>query len=377
MTKELLQQALVNVHDAILRGNSDGELLVMIDDALRDAKAQQEQPSQEPVAWYLSEDSNILGVEWSRQKPKYGRDWTPLYKTAPTQPAQEQPAQKPDLWKTQFLTDVMTSAGLLMYGRTDKKLAQRIADGSARWRTELYTHPEQPVQKVSESWTDIVAVNLVREGVNKHKARELAAHFLTLFAPPTPPAQEPFKWYDGAPPFPQNQESFIAQTIYGERVVLRVLPEEYTYDYTTADGTYMKAENIEKWMQFPDCEFLPPEPAPTQPALKDDVGVACLETMVKTMTNLGIATDSSLEGFGARLETHIYAMCRAVDGIFKARPALSDMECRYLVEQALTDYANLTWTPRRHLDTDLNSNPALVVIIAKAIEAHCRGGAAS
>ena len=46
MTKELLQQALVNVHDAILRGNSDGELLVMIDDALRDAKAQQEQPAQ-------------------------------------------------------------------------------------------------------------------------------------------------------------------------------------------------------------------------------------------------------------------------------------------------------------------------------------------
>ena len=84
------------------------------------------------------------------------------------------------------------------------------------------------------------------------------------------PAQEPFKWYDGAPPFPQNQESFIAQTIYGERVVLRVLPEEYTYDYTTADGTHMKAENIKKWMQFPDCQFLPPKSAPTQPALSDD-----------------------------------------------------------------------------------------------------------
>ena len=47
---------------------------------------------------------------------------------------------------------------------------------------------EKPAQKVTESWTDIVAVNLVREGVNKHKARELAAHFLTLFAPPTQPA---------------------------------------------------------------------------------------------------------------------------------------------------------------------------------------------
>ena len=52
-----------------------------------DADPAPTQPAQEPVAWYLSEDSNILGVEWSRQKPKYGRDWTPLYKTAPTQPA--------------------------------------------------------------------------------------------------------------------------------------------------------------------------------------------------------------------------------------------------------------------------------------------------
>ena len=57
MTKELLQQALVNVHDAILRGNSDGELLVMIDDALRDAKAQQEQPAQE-TCWC---DQNNIG----------------------------------------------------------------------------------------------------------------------------------------------------------------------------------------------------------------------------------------------------------------------------------------------------------------------------
>ena len=72
-------------------------------------------------------------------------DTSPPYATYP---AQEQPAQKPDLWKTQFLTDVMTSAWLLMYGRTDKKLAQRIADGSARWRTELYASaPTQPAQE--------------------------------------------------------------------------------------------------------------------------------------------------------------------------------------------------------------------------------------
>jgi hypothetical protein len=35
------------------------------------------------------------------------------------------------------------------------------------------------------SWVEVVAANLVREGVNKHKARELAEHFYSL-------AQRPF-----------------------------------------------------------------------------------------------------------------------------------------------------------------------------------------
>ena len=44
---------------------------------------------------------------------------------------------------------------------------------------------EQPTQEASATWTEMVVANLVREGVNKHRARELAAHFLTL---PTQPA---------------------------------------------------------------------------------------------------------------------------------------------------------------------------------------------
>ncbi|TXD58841.1 hypothetical protein FUT88_13245 [Ralstonia sp. TCR112] len=75
------------------------------------------------------------------------------------------------------------------------------------------------------------------------------------------PQLAPLTWYDGEPPFPQREEWFIAETIYGERVVLRALPEEYTYDYKTADETYMKAKNVKRWMQFPDCEFLPPKAA--------------------------------------------------------------------------------------------------------------------
>jgi hypothetical protein len=40
---------------------------------------------------------------------------------------------------------------------------------------------------VPTSWMEMVTVNLVREGVNKHKARELAEHFYT-----TPFAQRPW-----------------------------------------------------------------------------------------------------------------------------------------------------------------------------------------
>lgn len=70
--------------------------------------------------------------------------------------------------------------------------------------------------------------------------------------------QEPVAWIEGYPKDFYAEEWFIARTIYGDRVVLKALPENYSYDFTTADGTYMKKENVKRWMQFPDSEFLPP-----------------------------------------------------------------------------------------------------------------------
>ena len=43
---------------------------------------------------------------------------------------------------------------------------------------------EQPAQQEPVAWMEMVVANLVREGVNKHRARELAQHFYT-----SPPAQ--------------------------------------------------------------------------------------------------------------------------------------------------------------------------------------------
>lgn len=69
-------------------------------------------------------------------------------------------------------------------------------------------------------------------------------------------------WFEGAPSQHHAKEWFIAETIFGDRVVLTALPEEYTYDFKTADDTYIKADRIKRWMPFPDSEYLPPSPAP-------------------------------------------------------------------------------------------------------------------
>jgi hypothetical protein len=74
------------------------------------------------------------------------------------------------------------------------------------------------------------------------------------------------EWRDGAPPHPWDKEWFIARTTFGDRVALTALPEEYSYDFKTADGTYLKREVIAAWMQFPDSEYV----APAKPAVSEE-----------------------------------------------------------------------------------------------------------
>jgi hypothetical protein len=50
--------------------------------------------------------------------------------------------------------------------------------------SELLQAQPAPVQE-PVAWMEMVVANLVREGVNKHKARELAEHFYTI-----PPAAQ-------------------------------------------------------------------------------------------------------------------------------------------------------------------------------------------
>jgi hypothetical protein len=64
-------------------------------------------------------------------------------------------------------------------------------------------------------------------------------------------------WHKGYPNHVYGSEWFIAETTYGGKVVLVELPAEHSYDYTTKDETYIKKENVKRWMQFPNSEFVP------------------------------------------------------------------------------------------------------------------------
>lgn len=75
-------------------------------------------------------------------------------------------------------------------------------------------------------------------------------------------------WRKGCPPHPYGSEWFIAKLDNGQRVVLTELPEEFSYDYKTADETYYTAHRVAKWMQFQDSGYTAP-PTPDVSGLVD------------------------------------------------------------------------------------------------------------
>lgn len=70
-------------------------------------------------------------------------------------------------------------------------------------------------------------------------------------------------WHEGSPPNPWDSEWFLAKMAQGAFVVLRPLPEEYTYDFTTADGTYVMRKSIERWAQLSGSEYKAPSSTET------------------------------------------------------------------------------------------------------------------
>lgn len=176
-----------------------------------------------------------------------------------------------------------------------------------------------------------IAVWLEAKG-HKEPAEDIRS---MLSAAPAAPAGVPDGWIQGVPPHPWDKEWFIATTKAGERVVLTALPEGWTYDYKTADETYIAASNIECWMQFPDSEFVPyiATTAPAAPA--DDKwdlvrrAVSMAVERCKSATGMHKQIDQFVNGnqithdvLGTDGYAPADAVAKDVDGIGRLRHAL-------------------------------------------------------
>ena len=73
-----------------------------------------------------------------------------------------------------------------------------------------------------------------------------------------PESMKPLEWTSGIPKGFAADEWFLAKLSSGRVAALKALPEEWSYDYTTADETYFKADCVKKWMPLPKSQFLTP-----------------------------------------------------------------------------------------------------------------------
>ena len=187
------------------------EILQMIVDRALEKPAA---PVQEPVAWIFKPHRELLWPnEVERKNPLELNEYTPLYTTPPAQPA-----PVPDLTHDQW-DEWQDKHGLILEREALDELRSMIYTAAAQpepvqqergepvaWMDasgDIYKHelwpdwnpPHTPLYIISPaqpepaSWMEMVVANLVREGVNKHKARELAQHFYGLAQPA--PVQEP------------------------------------------------------------------------------------------------------------------------------------------------------------------------------------------
>ncbi|MDE1779959.1 hypothetical protein CS331_002845 [Klebsiella pneumoniae subsp. pneumoniae] len=92
-------------------------------------------------------------------------------------------------------------------------------------------------------------------------------------------------------------EWFIAKLKNGEYAALKALPEEYSYDYRTNDGTYYTKDWVVGWMQTPDTEYRPNVKTPATDrivaGIKADEEKAVLNDLLRHMDKINIENLSS------------------------------------------------------------------------------------
>ena len=97
---------------------------------------------------------------------------------------------------------------------------------------------------------------------------------------------------DGRPPHGfYASEWFIAKLKNGEYAALKALPEEYSHDYRTNDGTYYTKDWVVGWMQTPDTEYLPNVKTPATDAFLAEARVQGVEMFGELTIKIGEEED--------------------------------------------------------------------------------------
>ncbi|WP_439412864.1 hypothetical protein [Enterobacter ludwigii] len=100
---------------------------------------------------------------------------------------------------------------------------------------------------------------------------------------------------EGRPPYGfYASEWFIAKLKDGKYAALKALPEEYSHDYRTNDGTYYTKDWVVGWMQTPDTEYRPNIKTPTTDAFLAEVRAQGLERLAKAWYAIANETDPGI-----------------------------------------------------------------------------------
>jgi hypothetical protein len=189
--KEAAQQAL----EALEVCEQDSYIPVRLTrDAITALRKALEQPEQQAVSWCMKAN----GCE-----TKCGN--CPNSDTPPAQPEHVVPPELEAHFRhldalEQPVPDALGHVGFQEwwdavaddYSVVDFKRMRRAWNAALKHEAQPAAQPEQEPSQ----WRDMVVVSLVREGINKHKARDLADHFATP-PPAAQPEQEPIGWLDG------------------------------------------------------------------------------------------------------------------------------------------------------------------------------------
>ncbi len=113
-------------------------------------------------------------------------------------------------------------------------------------------------------------------------------------------------------------EWFIAKLKNGQYAALKALPEEYSHDYRTNDGTYYTKDWVVGWMQTPDTEYRPNVKTPATDAALAAIEARGVEKAAAALDALSAQSASATTQANFRAAA-VYLRAEVLPAIWEAK----------------------------------------------------------